>query len=172
MTRLIGLLLLAVLSGCATRAPEPKPDAAAAAATAVPAEGPAVYSLDIRVDDSALRSLLQENLDLARYRASQAALSRVELARLAAAAPAQAEALLETEGYFNAKVDVSRDPDDDTRLLLTVTPGPRTRVGEAKIEFTEGLADDDARALRESLRNSWAPAGRRLHAIAMGLGQE
>ncbi len=156
MTRLIGLLLLAVLSGCATRAPEPKPDAAAAAATSVPAEGPAVYSLDIRVDDSGLRGLLQENLDLARYRASQAALSRVELARLAAAAPAQAEALLETEGYFNAKVDVSRDPDDDTRLLLTVTPGPRTRVGEAKIEFTEGLADDDARALRESLRNSWA----------------
>ena len=81
MTRLIGLLLLAVLSGCATRAPEPKPDAAAAPATAVPAEGPAVYSLDIRVDDSDLRSLLQENLDLARYRASQAALSRVELAR-------------------------------------------------------------------------------------------
>ncbi|MBL8278257.1 MAG: BamA/TamA family outer membrane protein [Pelomonas sp.] len=160
MTRLIGLLLVAVLSGCATRAPAPAPATAAGpastAAPAVPAEGPAVYTLDIRVDDSALRSLLQDNLDLARYRASEAALSRVELARLAAAAPAQAEALLETEGYFNAKADVTRDPEDETRLRLNVTPGPLTRVAKLDIEFTEGLADDDVRALRESLRNGWA----------------
>jgi translocation and assembly module TamA len=151
MTRLLALLLVAVLSGCATQPPAPKPDGAASPAP----EAPAVYSLDIRVDDSGLRGLLQENLDLARYRASEAALSRVELARLAAAAPAQAEALLETEGYFSAQVDVSRDPEDETRLRLTVRPGPVTRVGPLEIEFTEGMAADDARALREALRSGW-----------------
>lgn len=146
------LALVALMAGCATRAPAP----AAPPAPGVPADAPAVYSLDIRVDDSGLRSLLQDNLDLARYRASEAALSRVELARLAAAAPAQAEALLETEGYFNAKAEVSRDPADDTRLRLTVTPGPQTRVGTLDIAFTEGIAADEVKPLREALRSAWA----------------
>ncbi len=145
------LLLGALLGGCATRAPQPP----AEPAPDIPADAPAVYSLDIRVEDGTLRQLLLQNLDLARYRASEAALSRVELARLAAAAPAQAEALLETEGYFNAKADVERDPDDETRLRLLVTPGPRTRVSQVDIEFAEGLAADDAQALRDSLRSSW-----------------
>lgn len=154
MMRFVALLIAALLSGCATQAPAPKPEAA----PGIPTDAPAVYSLDIRLNDgsdSGLRSLLLQNLDLARYRASEAALSRVELARLAAAAPAQAEALLETEGYFNAKADVDRDPGDDTQLRLTVTPGPRTRVGKLDIEFTEGLAADDAKALRDTLRRAW-----------------
>lgn len=156
MSRFLALLLAALLSACATQAPPPTP---APPAPDIPADAPAVYSLDIRVDgdgrDDGLRKLLQQNLDLARYRASEAALSRVELARLAAAAPSQAETLLETEGYFNAKADVARDPADDTRLQLTVKPGPLTRVGRLDIEFTEGLAEDEAKALRESLRRSW-----------------
>ena len=164
MTRWLALLLIVALGGCATRAPAPEPSAAPAGSPP-PADAPAVYSLEIRVDDAGLRRLLQQNLDLARYRASDAALSRVELARLAAAAPAQAEALLETEGYFNAKADVERDPADETQLRLTVTPGPLTRVGKLDIEFTEGLAsgegqgdgksDADGQALRESLRAGW-----------------
>lgn len=157
MTRVLALLLAALLSACATQAP---PQAPAPPAPDIPADAPAVYSLDIRIegesrDAAALRALLAQNLDLARYRASKAALSRVELARLAAAAPAQAQALLETEGYFNAKVDVARDPADDSRLLLTVNPGPLTRVGQLDIDFAEGLADDDAKALREALRAAW-----------------
>ncbi|MCE4537044.1 BamA/TamA family outer membrane protein [Pelomonas sp. P7] len=156
MMRLAGALLLAAwLSGCATR---PPPQPPAPPAPDVPADAPAVYSLDIRVEGDGgnrLRDLLQQNLDLARYRASQAALSRVELARLASAAPAQAEALLETEGYFNAKADVDHDTEDETRLRLSVTPGPLTRVGKVEIEFTEGLADDAAQSLRDTLRRAW-----------------
>lgn len=149
------LLLAALLSGCATRPPAQAASAAPQAAGAT-TDGPAVYSLEIRLDDSTLRSLLQDNLDLARYRASEAALSRAELARLAAAAPAQAEALLETEGYFSAKAEVAREPGDDTRLRLTVTPGPLTRVRQLDLEFTEGLSQDDAQALRDALRSAWA----------------
>ena len=159
MTRLVAaLLLLAALGGCATKTQQPPPQAPAPAAPDIPADAPAVYSLDIRVDDdrnNRLRDLLQANLDLARYRASEAALSRVELARLASAAPSQAETLLETEGYFNAKADVDRDPADDTKLRLTVHPGPVARVSKVDIEFTEGLANDEVKALRDTLRRAW-----------------
>ena len=157
MTRFVALLMAALLSACATQKP---PQAPAPPAPDIPADAPAVYSLEIRIDGegrdaAALRTLLSQNLDIARYRASEAALSRVELARLAAAAPAQAESLLETEGYFNAKADVDRDPADATRLLLSVQPGPLTRVDQLDIEFTEGLAGEDAQALRDSLRAAW-----------------
>jgi translocation and assembly module TamA len=155
MTRLVALLMAVLLSACATKAPVQAP---APPAPDIPADAPAVYSLDIRVDDdrgNRLRDLLQQNLDLARYRASEAALSRVELARLAAAAPSQAETLLETEGYFNAKADVARDGEDATRLRLLVQPGPVTRVGKVDIEFTEGLSADDVKTLRDSLQRAW-----------------
>lgn len=158
MKRLVALLAAVLLAGCATQAPPP-PQAPAPPAPDIPADAPAVYSLDIRVDGeraAALRDLLAQNLDLARYRASEAALSRVELARLAAAAPAQAETLLETEGFFNAKATVERDADDATRLRLLVQAGPVTRVASVALEFTEGLADDDVQPLRESLRSAWA----------------
>lgn len=149
------LLLVAVLSGCATKAPTPAP----VPAPDVPADAPAVYSLDIEVEDdyrdNRLRNLLQQHLDIARYRASEAALSRVELARLAVAAPSQAETLLETEGYFNAKADVKRDEDDATQLRLIVKPGPQTRVGKVEIEFTEGMAAADLQALRDALSRAW-----------------
>ncbi|HEY0957335.1 MAG TPA: BamA/TamA family outer membrane protein [Roseateles sp.] len=155
MTRLLlAGLLVAVLSGCATQAPAPSP----APAPDIPADAPAVYELDIRVDGEGagrLTQLLREHLDIARYRASQAALSRVELARLAAAAPAQAQALLETEGHFNATAQVERDPDDATRLRLLVQPGPVARVAALALEFQEGMAADDAQALRDALRRAW-----------------
>jgi translocation and assembly module TamA len=155
MKRLAALLLAALLSACATQAPIPP----AVPAPDVPADAPAVYSLDIQVEndtrDNRLAKLLGQHLDIARYRASQAALSRVELARLAAAAPAQAETLLQTEGYFNASASVERDSGEALRLRLLVTPGPQTRVASVVIDFQEGMADEDAKALRDSLRRSW-----------------
>lgn len=159
MTRLVALLMAALLSACATQAPAPPTQPAAPPAPGIAADAPAVYSLGIQVEDdtrnNALRNLLQANLDIARYRASEAALSRVELARLAAAAPAQAETLLETEGYFNAAARVEREDGDASRLQLHVTPGPRTRVSSVAIEFQEGLANEDGKALREQLQRAW-----------------
>lgn len=156
MKILLVALLVAVVSGCATQAPTPAP----VPAPDVPADAPAVYSLDIEVEDdyrdNRLRNLLQEHLDIARYRASEAALSRVELARLAAAAPAQAATLLETLGYFSATADVERSAEDASRLRLIVKPGPRTRVTKIELEFQEGLAADDAQGLRDSLRKAWS----------------
>lgn len=161
MTRLIALLLsAALLAGCATRPPSsPPPAAPASAATGSAADAPAVYSLDIVVEDGPrsgdLRQLLAQHLDIARYRASEAAISRSELARLAAAAPAQAQALLETEGYFNATAQVERDPEDRSRVRLRVQPGPVTRVSAVDLQFQEGIAADEVQALRDSLRRAW-----------------
>ncbi|MEO6280136.1 BamA/TamA family outer membrane protein [Roseateles sp.] len=157
MRPLLSLLLVAALgSGCATKPPAPEP----VPAPDVPADAPAVYSLDIEVEDdyrdNRLRDLLQQHLDIARYRASEAALSRVELARLAAAAPAQAATLLETMGYFSATAKVERQADDASRLRLIATPGPRTRVTKIELDFQEGLAADDAKAQRDSLRKAWS----------------
>jgi len=160
MKRFLALLLVAGLSGCASTTSTPSSTPAAPPAPEVPADAPAVYTLDIEVEDdyrdNRLFKLLEQNLDIARYRASEAALSRVELARLAAAAPAQAATLLETMGYFDATATVERIADDPTRLRLVVKPGPRTRVSMVEIDFQEGLAADDAKALRDGLRKAWS----------------
>lgn len=158
MTRLIALLLsAALLAGCASPTPSPADPPLTPPETA--ASAPAVYDVDIQVQNGErsgeLRQLLAQHLDIARYRASEAALSRVELARLAAAAPAQAAELLQTEGYFNATARVERDADDASRLRLIVTPGPVTRVASLTLEFHEGLADDELQALRNHLRQAW-----------------
>ena len=58
-------------------------------------------------------------------------ITAAELDRLAAAAPAQARALLETEGYFNAEVTIERRerPGRAARAAASrVRPGPRTTV--------------------------------------------
>ncbi|MCE4554715.1 autotransporter assembly complex protein TamA [Roseateles cellulosilyticus] len=156
MMRLLApLLLAAFLAGCAS----PTTPTPAVPGPEAPASAPAVYNLDIQVQGedrgNRLRDLLQQHLDLARYRASEAALSPGELARLATAAPAQAATLLETEGYFNASADVQRDEQDATRLRLVVTPGPQTHVASVTLEFQEGIAADDTQALRETLRQAW-----------------
>lgn len=161
MMRVFALLAAVLLSACATQVSQKPPAPAAAAqedAAASTADAPAVYSLDISVegsDASSLRTLLQQNLDLARYRANEAALSRIELARLAAAAPAQAQSLLETEGYFNASASVERDVDDPTQLHLRVKPGPVTHVTALQLSFEDGLSAEDAKELRERLRAAW-----------------
>ncbi|PZP35126.1 MAG: outer membrane protein assembly factor [Roseateles depolymerans] len=160
---LSGALLLSalMLAGCATRPAAPEVAAPAAAASAADDGENEAYRLDITVDEDpggTLATLLHQHLDLARYRASAAALNRSELARLIAATPAQAQALLETEGFFNAEVQARRAEGSDggeTRVLVNVKAGPRTKVGTLKLEFEQGLAADDAAALRDSLRRAW-----------------
>ena len=74
---------------------------------------------------------LARYLDLSRYLASPdtARVPRSELMRLRQAAPAQARALLETEGHFNAQVSTqARDDGQVVALTLRVDPGPVARV--------------------------------------------
>ncbi|MET0210456.1 MAG: hypothetical protein ABW220_15525, partial [Burkholderiaceae bacterium] len=113
-----------------------------------------------------LRALLMQNLDLARFRDTpeDMRLTAAELRRLAAVAPEQARQLLETAGYFNAKVRTEEvgDLNDGVRnLRLIVETGPRARINaldlkiEGPLKAISERGDKLAQALERTLTQSW-----------------
>jgi translocation and assembly module TamA len=136
-----GLFFAATLAGCSTFPffGDKKKDDAAPAEPLV-----AQYELDVQ-PPGALAKLLLDYLDLARFQKTPAseAITSTELDRLAAAAPAQAKVLLETEGYFNAEVKIVRSdpPGNLPRLVITVVPGPRVMVESVAIFASAPLAE-------------------------------
>ena len=167
MTRAAPALLLAgLLCGCAALQGEHEPGATAAAPAASAASSPAraPYRVEVIAPEQ-LRALLTDYLDLARFQNAPdtEAIDAGELARLAAAAPAQARTLLETEGYFAAQVQATRLTGSDGQpvVRVLVDPGPRSVI--TQVDFTvdgelQTLADqldEDAAALRTSLRRGW-----------------
>lgn len=161
----------AALGGCANLpffgAKQPSAAAvasAAAASSAAPATDVAHYRFEVAAPPP-LDTLLQNYLDLARFeKAPQTeGITAAELDRLAAAAPAQAKSLLETEGYFNADVKIVRSADTAGLPLirLLVEPGPRTLVSAFSLDATGALAAavqaGDAAAATElaDLRRFW-----------------
>jgi translocation and assembly module TamA len=172
---LAGPLAACALAGCATSPGEAAADkpagsdqppaAAAAAAPAAAASAPLVGSYHLRIDSpDELRKLLTTYLDLARFQAESDDITSAELDRLAAAAPAQARSLLETEGYFSSQVTVARSTHDDDGwplIDLTVAPGPRTIVTGWRLDIQGALrssadtGDRDALALLDRLHRTW-----------------
>lgn len=158
----------ALLTGCANLpfgSGKTGSDAAAAPTGAAPAlPTRAEYRLDVRAPD-ALRTLLLNHLDLARFQSAPATdgITEAELERLMRATPAQARGLLETEGYFNAEVSAERaDTEAGLPLLrVTVIPGARTTVHGVSIEASGALqtaaaaGDDTARSELATLRRLW-----------------
>jgi translocation and assembly module TamA len=127
-------------------------------------EAHARYTLDVRAPH-ALKSLLADNLDLARFRGAPPSegLNDEELDRLIAAAPEQARALLSTEGYFTPDVRVHREPGSDgrPRVVVEVDPGPRTVVQGVQLGVQGDLrhradaGEPDAAALIRRLEDEW-----------------
>ncbi len=176
MTRyLIAVLAALALSGCAglttffsgdkeAAKPVGPVEAAASAPRMV-----AAYTLEVDAP-SDLRKLLLEHLDLARFQRTDEAdrLSTVELDRLTSTTPNQAKSLLETEGYFNAHVVLSRTPAKagaPERVHVAVEPGPQARVTELVLDFSGELAgkagegqvlSGEQQALQRTLRHDWA----------------
>ncbi len=159
------LVVVLGLTGCANLDFfKATPDANAAKAAAAPNPERALYALDIDAPE-ALRSLLTNYLDLARFQNAPEAdgINTAELDRLVAAAPAQARALLETEGYFNAQVQVTRGVGANGMPLLRVlvTVGARTLVEQVTIDVVGPLQTSavagDAQAQEElaRLRRQW-----------------
>lgn len=161
--RLVLMVVAVVLSGCAALRPAAPEASAPAASGAAPAEAPYTLAIDAPREQ---RSLLEQNLDLARYRASAegAAMTRFELDRLIAATPAQARALLETQGYFEAQVEARRDDAEPPHVQVAVQPGPRVHVAGVSIaaqgELEDAIARGDAAAQRalDQLRRDWTLA--------------
>lgn len=132
---LAGLAFVLSLSGCALlRGPQEKPEPDAQ--THVNAS----YRVDVQAP-AEVRTLLVNYLDLTRFQEApqSEALSSIELDRLCGATPAQARALLETEGYFNAKVEVTRTPDTPERIVVSVDPGPPARVERISFDISGPL---------------------------------
>ena len=124
-----------------------------------------LYELEVRAPDP-LRRLLLDYLDLARFQNAPAseAITPAELERLAAAAPAQARSLLETEGYFDADVKVTRSDGAAglPRIEVDVVPGPRVVVRSVAIDSAAPLAprtptrDEPWRDRLDKLRAIWS----------------
>jgi translocation and assembly module TamA len=164
----LALLVAITLAGCASIGPffeEFKPKPAASAEVDAGEIGPPeadVYRLEIDAPEP-LRSLLEKHLDLARFRDARVAgtVTRLELDRLIAGAPAQARSLAETEGYFDAQVQASRDRAEVPLVRVVVVPGPRARVTKVAITFegplqTAGEAGDEfARRTMTSIEDAW-----------------
>lgn len=154
-------LLLSALAGCAGL---PFRDDAEQDAQTAPKRPP---QFRLTVDaPSRLQALLLQHLDLARlqYAAEADALTRTEIDRLIGAAAAQAESLLNTEGYFNPVIKVQRVEDGAVPPLLrmSVQPGPRATIQRLTLEVQGGLYDEasagDPRAeeLSSALQSEWA----------------
>jgi translocation and assembly module TamA len=141
--RAAALLLALVLGGCAALKPAPEAPAASAA--------PPPVDVAIEAPDD-LRRLLSTHLDIARLarEAAGETLAESELRRLELATPAEARALLATEGFMDAQVHLQREVDTDAtpprpRVRVIVTPGTRTRVVAAALKVNGALADAAAR---------------------------
>lgn len=146
----------------------PSPASApASAAASAPASPPPRARWQLRVEaPDRLAELLQQHLDIARLPAlaGDEPVPEAELRRLLDATPAQARELLQTEGYFDPRLALTREGE---LILVRVTPGPRTRVGSAVVDVVGDAAsaaaagDTQARALLQALREDWAlPVGR------------
>jgi translocation and assembly module TamA len=174
--RLLGLtavvILSACLSACAVFQGEAETPAEAPATAAAPpgtaasgAESGVAYRLSIEAPNE-LQKMLQTYLDLARFQnvPQTGGITNAELIRLTNASPSQARELLETEGYFNATVTVTRsDPPDEMPLIeMSVDPGPQVQVSEWDLKVDGDLqkrVDDGeapARRLILKLREKWA----------------
>ena len=161
--RLRGALTMAIalgLGGCALLRPGDKPGSEAA-------KPPPVVRLEVDAP-APLKALLETHLDLARLPvlAPGEPVPENELARLVQAAPAQARALLETEGWFSGTVVAEREDGTPPLVRLRVSPGERTRVTDVRIDVAGPLADATARrdplafAAQRALRRGWGlPTG-------------
>ncbi len=130
-----------VLAGCSTTSGE-QPAAAAQAKDDVGT----VLQLDVDAP-APLDDLLSRHLGLARVnrQARGEKLNDGELERLVEMTPAEARALLETEGYFNADVKAELLPGDSPRVKVSVVPGPRVQIGSINFQL-QGPAQADANA--------------------------
>ena len=124
----------------------------------------AIYELQVDAPDD-LRKLLLAFLDLARFQSAPEtdSITSAELDRLVAASPAQVRSLLETEGYFNPDVHVTRatTPAGLAQIRVGVAPGPRAIVEKWQVDVTGELQkaaqaeDENAVVELAALRRRW-----------------
>jgi translocation and assembly module TamA len=113
---------------------------------------------EVRIDAPRnLRGLLEDNLDLMRWRGN-ARMDLEQLQRLVRLAPEQVKPLVATEGYYSAQVSSTLDTSGAKPVArVRVEPGQPVVVGDVDIELRGfALADQDAAKIdAAALRNRW-----------------
>ena len=138
----LALGLAGLLGGCAGLPFFATSDAPSTAPSEAAIADRAVYRLEV-VAPEPLRRVLLDHLDLARFQTAPVtdAITTAELDRLIVAAPAQARALLQTEGYFDPQVSAVREGGEGAMaaVLVSVQPGEPVRIGKVRIEAVGDL---------------------------------
>ena len=122
------------------------------------AEAIAITNYAIELDvPAAQRPLLENNLDLYRWRGSERT-TDAQLKRLVKLAPAQIAELLSTEGFYSPRIDAQLKQEGGQWMVsLTVDPGAPTKVTSIDLQV-EGPFDDGSPTSRERLlkmRKDW-----------------
>ena len=164
------LLLIGALGlqGCSVLRPggDKEGEDTAGGATPVIAESSSPsFAVEVRAPD-AVRGTLERHLELQRFR-NLPDVNANELQRLLGAADANARELLGTLGYFAPTITVELTDTPDSKaaprtVVVTVQPGPQTRIASADITFTEAPPagdSDDARASarqQQRVQRNWS----------------
>ena len=135
------MVLWLALGGCASLQPE--------STTPAPEKPPPQVELTIAAP-AKLKTLLETHLDLSRLSvvAPGESLSESELRRLEAATPAQARALLATEGFMDPEVTVVREasaPGSVPKVRVQVSAGAQSRVERVDLNVQGELAEAESR---------------------------
>lgn len=131
-------------------------DADSAAAPVIAEAGTASFAVEVRAPDT-VRDTLERHLELQRFR-KLPDLHANELQRLLGAADANARDLLGTLGYFAPTITVELTETPGSKeaprtVVVTVQPGPQTRIASAEVDFADNAAGDDTRgSLRQQQR--------------------
>lgn len=131
-------------------------DADSAAAPVIAEAGTASFAVEVRAPDT-VRDTLERHLELQRFR-KLPDLHANELQRLLGAADANARDLLGTLGYFAPTITVELTETPGSKeaprtVVVTVQPGPQTRIASAEVDFADNAAGDDTRGnLRQQQR--------------------
>jgi translocation and assembly module TamA len=116
------------------------------------------YQVRINAPD-ALETLLEDNLDLVRFRTSPR-MDRDQLQRMLRAAPEQIKTLVATAGYYTPEVNIRFTESGTPTVTVDVVPGDPVLVGQVEIVL-EGFASTPASPFdKEALKAGWSlPVG-------------
>jgi translocation and assembly module TamA len=107
----------------------------------------------------ALETLLEENLDLVRFRTNPR-MDRDQLQRMLRSAPEQIKTLVATAGYYTPAVNIRFEESGTPSVTVDVEPGEPVLVGGVEIELVGFDSTPAAPFDKEALKDGWRlPAG-------------
>jgi translocation and assembly module TamA len=107
------------------------------------AQAQAAYKVEIEAKPRAVRKLLEDHLDIARF-AKRDDISDDQFGFLVTATPQQVRDLTATAGYFSpvVRTDV-RTVDGKKRVTVSVDPGPQTTISSITLSFNGPVLTED-----------------------------